>query len=1282
MSTAIEPSSPYANCDEYIEHRIKVARNRIKFTDLLTASLLASVLLIGYVLTFTIFDHWIISGGFRPVTRATMLSLALAACAYIVYRYVIRPWTKEVSSLYAAKMLDDASGGMDGSLLSLIDLNASGSSASESIRKTIEKRAAVGLAKVNMDEAIDRHWLMQLGFLLFGLVLTTCLYAVFSPKAINLLRPLSLSSTAVATQTRILKVQPGHATIQAGAEMEVIVDIGGNVPDEVLVMYSTADKTYVDEKLTMQASEGEGRFRVLLAGSADRGLRQNFTYRVTAGDAESEQFSVTVDQPPSANVTQITYRYPDYMALPIASTQNGNIDVWEGSDIILSAESNVPLRSASVAFSDDTTFAVPAEEFVMDVSGTKLTGRFQLNLREDGTSAKYYRIEVSDENDRTDPQPTVYGVTVRPDKSPIVKLLDPIRDLVVPSNAIVPLLVEAEDPDFLLRSVKLNYEVNGELRTPEPLFDATRQSLQKSWTGTWEFALEPLKLKQGDVVRYYITARDNKPPLGSQSRSGTLQFEIQAPTTAEEAQKQLQRDKELQEQQQRDRNSERQNDETVNPDESNPQPAEADNQPSPNDTNPEEKSDSHAADKQSAGDENGNQTAPNGQQPGDKSSPGPEAAATESDKSEGGTKPSDKDAGKTGENSPPQSGNEADKGQPSSNGNKPSDKSRPSASDSDAMQRLLESYKETETRQNNGESPEDASPDQKQRNGEPSLKPDGARLNQTRENESNANDSATEAKPPKNGTTPESDTSEEMTKSSTDESPSTDGGQPNADAATDKVDKTAGDERTNDQESKQTDVPPTNEMPQDNQKQSETGSNGKEPDSKPQPDPSKMNEGESSSTEKPNESPDNNSEQQGQDAGKQENKAGQQRQDAGKQENKAGQQGQDAGKQEDKAGQQRQDAGKQEDKAGQQRQDAGKQEDKAGQQGQDAGKQEDKAGQQGQDAGKQENKAGQQGQDAGKQENKSGQQGQDAGKQEDKSGQQRQDAGKQENKAGQQGQDAGKQENKAGQQGQDAGKQEDKSGQQGQDAGKQENKAGQQGQDAGKQEDKSGQQGQDAGKQEDKAGQQGQEGGMQGAEEGGELGGEGASGAKAEQSQQGNGGRGGKNPAGGGGSNTSGKDQPQGNAEQGPAGSSGAGEEASNPFKTDDPNVQDAAKAANLVLKRLQKDLERGKVDQKLLDELGWTEDQLEAFSERMQKQLETLKDEAAADSKSQQLQRRRVEELLKSLDLEASPQERVGRTNRDIEKQDTTSQRSRPPAQYKDLLELYQRSLSEGRRR
>ena len=129
------------------------------------------------------------------------------------------------------------------------------------------------------------------------------------------------------------------------------------------------------------------------------------------------------------------------------------------------------------------------------------------------------------------------------------------------------------------------------------------------------------------------------------------------------------------------------------------------------------------------------------------------------------------------------------------------------------------------------------------------------------------------------------------------------------------------------------------------------------------------------------------------------------------------------------------------------------------------------------------------------------------------------------------------------------------------------------------------------------------------------------------------------------------------------------------------PLVEDAAEAADLALKRLKKDLERGKVDRKLLEQLGWTEEQLKSFSEKMHDKLNSLK-ESPSDDSAGRLQRRRVEELLKSLDLKSSPDERVGKTTRDREQQDTTSRQSKPPAQYREWLKRFQESISRGRKK
>ncbi|MFM7924894.1 MAG: hypothetical protein ACKPJJ_32110, partial [Planctomycetaceae bacterium] len=91
-----------------------------------------------------------------------------------------------------------------------------------------------------------------------------------------------------------------------------------------------------------------------------------------------------------------------------------------------------------------------------------------------------------------------------------------------------------------------------------------------------------------------------------------------------------------------------------------------------------------------------------------------------------------------------------------------------------------------------------------------------------------------------------------------------------------------------------------------------------------------------------------------------------------------------------------------------------------------------------------------------------------------------------------------------------------------------------------------------------------------------------------------------------------GNEQPA--AGQGPDENSAAASNAAGGGSTDAPDttadehkaeVDQAAQAAGLALKRLQKELERGEVDPELLQELGWTKDELSKFADRMQQQLD-----------------------------------------------------------------------------
>ena len=345
----------YADADEFIRYQIEHARSRIKATDLLTAVVLAGLLLVGYLLTFTLLDHWVVAGGFSAWTRALMLGTVLLVAAAIVVQYVIRPWFRTIHPLFAARMLDGSSEAMQGSLLALIDLQAAGRKVDVSIHRTLEKRAAVSLAEIHVDETIDRRLLMRLGTALFAIMLLTCLYAVFSPKSISLLRPLTLAQATVATRTVVDNVQPGSTTVPAGSQIEFIADISGVIPETVQVLFSTEDQRSVDEPLQMHLTDDEHRFRVLMVGEGDRGVRQNLQYRVVAGDASSEVFTITVDQPPTARVTEVRYKYPDYMHLPERVDPSGAIEAWEDTTVTILAESSVPVVVASLQLSAITS---------------------------------------------------------------------------------------------------------------------------------------------------------------------------------------------------------------------------------------------------------------------------------------------------------------------------------------------------------------------------------------------------------------------------------------------------------------------------------------------------------------------------------------------------------------------------------------------------------------------------------------------------------------------------------------------------------------------------------------------------------------------------------------------------------------------------------------------------------------------------------------------------------------------------------------------------------------
>ena len=458
------------------------------------------------------------------------------------------PSWKRVSALFAARTIESHVPELNSNLLTLVDLQRAERPASASVLQTIEKRAAVTLSHVDVDQAVDRRPLLHVSYALLATVALLCLYTVVSPKKVmpSVWRALvPTADVSVATKTEIYAIQPGNIDVLRGSQLEVTADIRGTVPEAVHLLFTTADRRSVDESLEMrETEEGLRQYHVLLTGDNGRGLHQDLTYHIVAGDARTPDFHVRVIQPPSANVEYVHYEFPAYMELKPKTQPGGAIDVWEGAAVTITAKANMPLKSARIVFSDTEDRSGKAEELRMQVTdGTSLQAEWRAAFRPDGTYPRYYHIQCENERGDVDPEPTVYPISVRPDQPPEVAVLDPKGDLKRPANAVVPLMIEARDPDFLLRYLTLRLEKNGEeLNVVRQIFDGSRKSVRL----TYDLDLKPLGLKSGDLLTYWIEARDNKRPIGNRKNTPKLNIEITEPASEEKVQEELQKDRERQ----------------------------------------------------------------------------------------------------------------------------------------------------------------------------------------------------------------------------------------------------------------------------------------------------------------------------------------------------------------------------------------------------------------------------------------------------------------------------------------------------------------------------------------------------------------------------------------------------------------------------------------------------------------------------------------------------------------------------------------------------------------
>jgi hypothetical protein len=303
-----------------------------------------------------------------------------------------------------------------------------------------------------------------------------------------------------------LDVAPGNAKVEAGASLTVRARLVGNRAPVVAQLVRAAPGTD-DWQPTEMETDGAGRFQLALPS-----LKTSFRYKVLAGGASSPPFDVAVLHPPRVARIDVEYTYPQALGLPPRLEEDGG-DIYapDGTDVRVNVHTVGPVTDARMVLGADKAITLRPE------SPTVMSGA--LRVSENGS----YRVALADADGLRSTGDTEYFIRIIDDRPPDVHITRPASDRRVTPLEEVEIAAEAQD-DFGVSALEFVYAVRGGAEKVVPLGIPPHST---SVAGTYVLYLEDLNVAPGDVISYYVRARDlprGKRP--SESRSDIFFLEV------------------------------------------------------------------------------------------------------------------------------------------------------------------------------------------------------------------------------------------------------------------------------------------------------------------------------------------------------------------------------------------------------------------------------------------------------------------------------------------------------------------------------------------------------------------------------------------------------------------------------------------------------------------------------------------------------------------------------------------------------------------------------------
>ena len=189
--------------------------------------------------------------------------------------------------------------------------------------------------------------------------------------------------------------------------------------------------------------------------------------------------------------------------------QNGDITALRGSQVNFQISANKELRSAKIYFLNSTKDSTTKKDTsVISLAVNKNTASGSMSIINSGS----YYFKVYDKNNEENEQPVQYGVIVMQDEYPAVRLIQPMYNVKLTDDAILPMQIGITD-DYGFSYLKLYYRLAySEFSEPDKEFRSVKipiiyNGLSVEIPFVWN--LKQLDIVPNDRYEFFVEVADN-----------------------------------------------------------------------------------------------------------------------------------------------------------------------------------------------------------------------------------------------------------------------------------------------------------------------------------------------------------------------------------------------------------------------------------------------------------------------------------------------------------------------------------------------------------------------------------------------------------------------------------------------------------------------------------------------------------------------------------------------------------------------------------------------------